>query len=198
MDLDLFGDFDGQAPSASPAAAASKRPGPPAGSATKRPRPASSEKPARNPPPPPPDAASAAAAAALLGEDDVAPGRGVTITAPEDFTSGDNAAKNVRAFSAFPAGHDYEAAAERARLADAAPPARTYKFELDPFQKVAIKHIERTESVLVAAHTAAGKTVCAEYAIARCLARGQRIVYTSPIKVRSRREKNPHPTTQRR
>lgn len=64
------------------------------------------------------------------------------------------------------------------------PPARTYKFTLDPFQRVAVNSIERNESVLVSAHTSAGKTVVAEYAIATCLKEGKRVVYTSPIKVR--------------
>lgn len=41
-----------------------------------------------------------------------------------------------------------------------------YPFELDPFQKQAVYHLERGESVFVAAHTSAGKTVVAEYAIA--------------------------------
>ena len=36
-----------------------------------------------------------------------------------------------------------------------------YPFELDKFQKVAIDCIERQESVLVAAHTSAGKTAVA-------------------------------------
>ena len=44
--------------------------------------------------------------------------------------------------------------------------AITYPFEIDPFQKRAILHLERNESVFVAAHTSAGKTVVAEYAIA--------------------------------
>ena len=48
-------------------------------------------------------------------------------------------------------------------------PARSYKFELDPFPKAAVACIERDESVLVSAHTSAGKTVCAEYAIATSL-----------------------------
>jgi superfamily II helicase len=60
-----------------------------------------------------------------------------------------------------------------------------YKFELDPFQFVATSCIERNESVLVAAHTSAGKTVVAEYAIATCLKEGKRVVYTSPIKALS-------------
>jgi phosphoglycerate dehydrogenase-like enzyme len=37
---------------------------------------------------------------------------------------------------------------------------------LDSFQSTAIACLERRESVLVAAHTSAGKTVVAEYAIA--------------------------------
>jgi superfamily II RNA helicase len=44
---------------------------------------------------------------------------------------------------------------------------------------------ERNESVLVAAHTSAGKTVVAEYAIAKALKAGQRVVYTSPLKALS-------------
>lgn len=64
-------------------------------------------------------------------------------------------------------------------------PARTYAFELDPFQQVAIASIERNESVLVSAHTSAGKTVVAEYAIAQCLKNNQRVIYTSPIKALS-------------
>ena len=38
-------------------------------------------------------------------------------------------------------------------------PAKVYPFELDPFQKQSIAYIERNESVLVSAHTSAGKTV---------------------------------------
>lgn len=62
-------------------------------------------------------------------------------------------------------------------------PARVYPFTLDPFQRVAVSSIERNESVLVSAHTSAGKTVVAEYAIAQCLKNKQRVIYTSPIKV---------------
>ncbi|TIB71368.1 hypothetical protein E3Q23_03825 [Wallemia mellicola] len=64
-------------------------------------------------------------------------------------------------------------------------PARSYPFTLDPFQRVSVNSIERDESVLVSAHTSAGKTVVAEYAIAQCLKRGERVVYTSPIKALS-------------
>ncbi|SCV73573.1 BQ2448_7499 [Microbotryum intermedium] len=66
-----------------------------------------------------------------------------------------------------------------------AEPARMYPFELDPFQKVSIASIQRNESVLVSAHTSAGKTVVAEFTIAQCLKAGQRVVYTSPIKALS-------------
>ncbi|KAI8915772.1 rRNA-processing arch domain-containing protein [Gorgonomyces haynaldii] len=64
-------------------------------------------------------------------------------------------------------------------------PARTYPFTLDPFQQTAIYSIQREESVLVAAHTSAGKTVVAEYAIAQSLQNKQRVIYTSPIKALS-------------
>ena len=64
-------------------------------------------------------------------------------------------------------------------------PARTYPFPLDPFQKLATYSIERGESVLVSAHTSAGKTVVAEFAIATALRDKQRVVYTSPIKALS-------------
>jgi ATP-dependent RNA helicase DOB1 len=64
-------------------------------------------------------------------------------------------------------------------------PARVYPFTLDPFQQVSIHSIQRNESVLVSAHTSAGKTVVAEYAIAQCLKNNQRVIYTSPIKALS-------------
>ena len=37
--------------------------------------------------------------------------------------------------------------------------------------------------MLVSAHTSAGKTAIAEYAIARALSDKQRVIYTSPLKV---------------
>jgi ATP-dependent RNA helicase DOB1 len=64
-------------------------------------------------------------------------------------------------------------------------PAKTYPFTLDPFQSRAISCLERDESVLVSAHTSAGKTVVAEYAIAMSLRDKQRVIYTSPIKALS-------------
>lgn len=64
-------------------------------------------------------------------------------------------------------------------------PAKEYPFALDPFQKEAIICIENNQSVLVSAHTSAGKTVTAEYAIAQSLRERQRVIYTTPIKALS-------------
>jgi len=63
-------------------------------------------------------------------------------------------------------------------------PAKTYPFVLDTFQSTAIACLERKESVLVAAHTSAGKTVVAEYAIAMAFRDKQKVIYTSPLKAR--------------
>lgn len=64
-------------------------------------------------------------------------------------------------------------------------PEKKYPFTLDPFQKAAVLSIENNTSVLVAAHTSAGKTAVAEYVIAKCLNNNQRVIYTSPIKALS-------------
>lgn len=64
-------------------------------------------------------------------------------------------------------------------------PAKVYDFKLDPFQKQAILHMEKFCNVFVAAHTSAGKTVCAEYAIAMARRSMTKVVYTSPIKALS-------------
>ncbi|GIM09817.1 hypothetical protein Vretimale_13555 [Volvox reticuliferus] len=65
------------------------------------------------------------------------------------------------------------------------PPARVYPFKIDPFQQVAVNCLEAGHSVLVAAHTSAGKTVVAEYAFAMALRDKTRVVYTSPLKALS-------------
>jgi ATP-dependent RNA helicase DOB1 len=88
----------------------------------------------------------------------------------------------VRHQVALPPDYDYVPISEHKSPAE---PARTWKFQLDPFQQVSIASIERNESVLVSAHTSAGKTVVAEYAIAQCLKNNQRVIYTSPIKALS-------------
>lgn len=63
--------------------------------------------------------------------------------------------------------------------------AISYPFELDTFQKQAVYHLEQNDSVFVAAHTSAGKTVVAEYAIALAMKHLSRCIYTSPIKALS-------------
>jgi hypothetical protein len=62
-----------------------------------------------------------------------------------------------------------------------APPAHSkrdahdFQFSIDPFQSVAIDALETGDSVLVAAHTSAGKTVVAQYAIAMALRNKSRV-----------------------
>ena len=111
-----------------------------------------------------------------------------TANAPSQLATSleDQTTKVCRHEVAMPMGSEpTEAMLQLTLPADAMPPAREYKFELDPFQKAAVGCIERDESVLVSAHTSAGKTVCAEYAIATSLRAGQRVLYTSPIKALS-------------
>ncbi|XP_067829841.1 helicase SKI2W, partial [Heptranchias perlo] len=64
-------------------------------------------------------------------------------------------------------------------------PAFKWPFEPDVFQKQAILRLEVHDSVFVAAHTSAGKTVVAEYAIALSQKHMTRTIYTSPIKALS-------------
>ena len=98
-----------------------------------------------------------------------------------EISTGTSHDKSIRKYSAWPQGpikpdDDLPISSE---------PAKTYPFPLDPFQQTAIEYISKNQSVLVAAHTSAGKTVTAEYAIAQSLKNGQRVVYTSPIKALS-------------
>lgn len=116
-----------------------------------------------------------------------APKNGVDKIADEtdrEIATGTSHDKSVRSYSAYPknvppAGHT------PVKVLPPSEPSKTYNFTLDPFQQQAIGFIDREESVLVAAHTSAGKTAVAEYAIAKSLKAGQRVVYTSPIKALS-------------
>ncbi|MDQ1520010.1 MAG: ATP-dependent helicase HelY, partial [Actinomycetota bacterium] len=58
-------------------------------------------------------------------------------------------------------------------------------FPLDPFQIAALDAIDAGRSVLVAAPTGSGKTVVAEYAVAKALATGGKAFYTTPLKALS-------------
>ena len=51
---------------------------------------------------------------------------------------------------------------DRAKIVDIDRFLTQYPFELDTFQKEAVYHLEMGDSVFVAAHTSAGKTVVAE------------------------------------
>ncbi|GMS82438.1 hypothetical protein PENTCL1PPCAC_4613 [Pristionchus entomophagus] len=64
-------------------------------------------------------------------------------------------------------------------------PAFRIEFDLDPFQQSAIQIVENDQSLLVAAHTSAGKTVIAQYAIAEAQRNSKYVIYTSPIKALS-------------
>lgn len=87
----------------------------------------------------------------------------------------------------YPEDYDFTAAPSQTLGGEAVSsgPAKTYKFTLDAFQRESVKCLERRESVLVAAHTSAGKTAIAEYAIAMAFRDKQRVIYTSPIKALS-------------
>jgi len=63
--------------------------------------------------------------------------------------------------------------------------AAQFPFALDGFQMQAAGAVEAGMSVLVAAPTGSGKTVVAEYAIERALARGGKSFYTTPLKALS-------------
>ncbi len=55
----------------------------------------------------------------------------------------------------------------------------------DPFQQKAIEYINEGHSVIVAAPTGAGKTVIAEHVIRESLQKGEKVIYTAPIKALS-------------
>ncbi|MBD3164193.1 DEAD/DEAH box helicase [Candidatus Woesearchaeota archaeon] len=56
---------------------------------------------------------------------------------------------------------------------------------LDDFQEKAIQHIEDNHSVVVSAPTGTGKTLIADYTIAKFLKGKRRVIYTAPIKALS-------------
>jgi ATP-dependent RNA helicase HelY len=60
-----------------------------------------------------------------------------------------------------------------------------YSFALDPFQAESIDALAEGRSVMVAAPTGTGKTVVAEFAVYLAHLRGQRVMYTTPIKALS-------------
>lgn len=65
-----------------------------------------------------------------------------------------------------------------------------FPFELDDFQKDAVKYIDEGKSVVVCAPTGAGKTVIAEHAVHKALENGSRVFYTTPLKALSNQKFN--------
>ena len=61
----------------------------------------------------------------------------------------------------------------------------TFPFSLSDFQKYAIQSIVEGDHILVTAHTGSGKTLPAEFAIEHFVAKGKKVIYTSPIKALS-------------
>ena len=60
-----------------------------------------------------------------------------------------------------------------------------FPYKVDKFQKDSIDGILNGENVLVTAHTSAGKSTIAEFAIALSSSKNKRSIYTSPIKALS-------------
>ena len=64
------------------------------------------------------------------------------------------------------------------------------KFELDNFQKQAIKSLLDGLNVLVTAPTGSGKTLIAEKGIEKYIKDGKKVIYTTPIKALSNQKFN--------
>lgn len=62
---------------------------------------------------------------------------------------------------------------------------KLFSYQLDSFQLESIQSINDDKNVLVTAHTSAGKSTIAEYAIAKAASENVRVFYTSPIKTLS-------------
>ncbi|KAL8450303.1 hypothetical protein Emag_003326 [Eimeria magna] len=104
---------------------------------------------------PPPDAATAAAAtAAAAAASGAAAGQAAAASGSETAAA---------------------TATDADLTADEEPLAVEFGFPLDDFQKRAILRLEKNQCVFVAAHTSAGKTVVAEYAIALAMQRRRRV-----------------------
>src|SRR5215467_3759566 len=80
---------------------------------------------------------------------------------------------------------DEQVVARSETHADIAAFVARYPFTFDDFQLEAIAHLAADRSALVAAPTGTGKTLVAEYAIWRAQQRGQRVIYTTPLKALS-------------
>ena len=61
-------------------------------------------------------------------------------------------------------------------------PAQIFPYKLDNFQQQSVYAIENNANVLVTAHTSAGKSTVAEYAIGKAFNTNKKVIFTSPIK----------------
>src|SRR5215472_8995110 len=80
---------------------------------------------------------------------------------------------------------DEQVVARSETQADIAAFVSRYPFPVDNLQLEAIEHLAADRSGMVAAPTGTGKTLVAEYAIWRAQKRGQRVIYTTPLKALS-------------
>ena len=96
----------------------------------------------------------------------------------EDFTGGYHENIHLQSIS-------YDPSKKLKKFSEISSIDYKFPFKLDEFQEKAILCLENRESVLVSAHTSAGKTVVAQYAIAMAKRDHQRVIYTSPIKALS-------------
>jgi superfamily II RNA helicase len=86
--------------------------------------------------------------------------------------------------SGFGAQGSYEALVEAGQGATLEQLQALYPFEWDAFQTQAVVEFLAGKSVVVCAPTSAGKTLVAEAASVAMLARGQKLIYTTPLKVK--------------
>ena len=58
----------------------------------------------------------------------------------------------------------------------------SHRININKIKERSVLCLDNHQSILVSAHTSAGKTVVAEYAISLALRDKQRVIYTTPIK----------------
>jgi len=110
--------------------------------------------------------------------------------AEDDHEELDSPADSAEDDDAVPAVEEHSTAIARApqHITEYAPDGRIVRWKgytLSRFQLQAVDAIRKGCNVLVSAPTGAGKTLVAEYAIEDAVKRGQRCIYTAPIKALS-------------
>ncbi|KAG2444652.1 hypothetical protein HXX76_001396 [Chlamydomonas incerta] len=111
-----------------------------------------------------------------------------TVDEPNPYTTEDALSAPLEGLGGEPALEALlaEAAAAGGNVALSAPRITgIFPFPLDGFQRRALELFLAGQSVVVCAPTGAGKTAIAEAAAVAALARGQRVIYTTPLKALS-------------